>query len=209
MRRALLRRSLASLDRTLRAGRQPTKSLMEHLVRGWGNEAWSAGPPLLCAMLEWLPRTSGPIAECGSGISTLVLANAAALAGRQVHSFEHSAEWAARITRELPEHLRSSVELHLAPIRDYGEYDWYSLANDATPDQIGLVVCDGPPGGTRGGRFGLTPVLGSLMAPGCVIILDDTQRAGEHQVVRRWCSEFGASLVREGATYSVLTLGKK
>jgi len=207
LQRAVLRRSLATLERTLRMGRQPGMKLVEQLVQGWGNENWSANAPLLMAMLEWLPRTNGSIAECGSGVSTLVLASAALVSGRRVHSFEHSEEWAERLIRDLPEYLRPSLDLRVAPIRNYGEFDWYALDKSDAPSGIGFVVCDGPPGGTRGGRYGLGPVLRSQMSPGCVILIDDTQRQGEHEIVRRWCAELDASVVQEGSTYSVIKVG--
>jgi hypothetical protein len=208
LQRIKLRRSLAILDRTLRLGRQPSQRLIEQLVQGWANESWSADVRLLMAMLEWLPRTTGSIAECGSGISTLVLASAASVTGRQVHAFEHSGEWAARMLRELPQRLRPSLELHVTPIRSYGEFDWYSLDHITAPSNIGFVVCDGPPGGTRGGRYGLVPILRSRMAPGCVILIDDTQRPNEHAIVRRWCNELDAAVVQEGSTYNVLAVAR-
>jgi hypothetical protein len=195
------------LARTLRSERQPDQRLMRRLVRGWGNEAWSADAPLLSAALEWLPQTTGSIVECGSGLSTLVLATAASLAGRCIHSLEHDAGWAARIERELPARLRPSLELNVTPLKSYGDFDWYSLENLALPASVGFVVCDGPPGGTRGGRYGLGPILQPRLAPGCVVLLDDTQRADEHEIVGRWCNELPASVVHEGATYSVLSIG--
>src|SRR5262245_57492229 len=126
-RRMLLRTALTRLDECMRTGRKPGTRLMEHLVRGWGNEAWSAGSALLSAVLDWLPKSSGTIAECGSGISTLVLASAAKASGRELFSFEHDPQWAAKLKGAIPEQLRSSIELCVTPIRNYGEFDWYSL----------------------------------------------------------------------------------
>lgn len=177
---------------------------MERLVRGWGNEAWSADGSLLTTMLDWFPKTSGTIAECGSGISTLVLATAARATGRRLFSFEHDPDWAARLKRNLPDNLRGSADLCVTPIRDYGEFDWYSLKDVQLPADIGFVVCDGPPGSTRGGRYGLGPVLKPYLAPGCIVLLDDTQRSSEHEVVLRWCAELGAAVIHEGSTYNVL-----
>ena len=56
--------------------------------------------------------------------------------------------------------------------------------------RISLVICDGPPSSTRGGRFGLVPVLRENLAPGFRILLDDARRPGEREVLRRWASEF-------------------
>jgi hypothetical protein len=205
--RRVLQQSLVTLERTLQSGRPPAERLMEQLVYGWGNEAWSADASLLLAILEWLPRTTGPIAECGSGLSTLILACSASMSGRTVHSFEHDPMWAERVLHCLPLHLRANLSLHLTPIRSYGEFDWYSLDDIRLPPSIGFVLCDGPPGGTHGGRYGLAPLLQSHLAPGCLVLLDDTQRPGEHEIIRRWGAESDASLVHEDDTFSVLSMG--
>lgn len=190
----------------LRGGDRPGPALTEQLVRNWGNEAWSANSCYLIAMLEWLPRTSGAIVECGSGLSTLVLAVAAALCGRVLYSFEHDEQWAERILQQLPSSARDYVQLNLTPLRSYGDFDWYSLENLPLPDSIGFVVCDGPPGSTRGGRYGLGAVLGSRMAPQCTLLLDDTQRDAERTVLSRWCAELGGSVIHRADSYAIVRL---
>ena len=95
----------------------------------------------------------------------------------------------------------------VAPIRNYDTFDWYGLERCPLPAEIGFVLCDGPPGSTRGGRYGLAPVLGRRLAPGCVLLLDDTQRPEEHAIVQRWCTELGASVIEEADTFTVLRVG--
>jgi hypothetical protein len=185
----------------------PDTQLSEQLVHGWGNEAWSADLPLLSAMLEWVPKTSGTIVECGSGLSTLVLATAACINGRRVFSFEHDSEWAARVARNVPEDLRDTINLCVTPICGHGDFDWYSLEGVSLPTDIGFVLCDGPPGSTRGGRYGLGPMLTPRLSPGCIELLDDTQRSSEHDIMERWCTEFGTRVIHRGSTYHVLEVG--
>ncbi|MGH8218538.1 MAG: hypothetical protein ACREUT_08235 [Steroidobacteraceae bacterium] len=173
-------------------------------MHGWGNEAWCGSALFLAAMFQWLPQTNDSILECGSGLSSLLLASAAVLAGRHVHSLEHDGEWAALVTRRMPERLKPSVSICTVPLKSFDGFDWYAVEPGSLPAPIGFVVCDGPPASTRGGRYGLGPVLGSDLAPGCIILLDDTQRVGEREIVNRWCNELGAVVVREGGTYTVL-----
>jgi methyltransferase family protein len=203
-RRMLLHKSLSRLDACIRAGDSPDTLLIARLVQGWGNEAWSADLPLLTAILEWLPKTTGTILECGSGLSTLVLGTAARASGRRVFSFEHDMQWAMRVERSVPQSMRGTVDVCVTPICNYGEFDWYSLAGVRVPPDIGFVICDGPPGSTRGGRYGLGPILTPFLAPGCIVLLDDTQRASEHDIVIRWCTELDAQVVHQGSTYHVL-----
>src|SRR5207247_10369806 len=53
-------------------------------------------------------------------------------------------------------------------------------------DESRRVVCDGPPAGTRGGRFGLLSVIGDRLPAGAVILLDDADRDTEQHTLRRW-----------------------
>lgn len=143
--------------------------------------------------------------ECGSGLSTVLLATAAEMSGRSVHSLEHDAIWAARVHNALPKRLRARVDLAVVPLRSYGEFDWYSLDGIQMPPSIGLVVCDGPPGETRGGRYGLASALRDRLGSSSVILLDDTHRPAERSIITRWCSELNASVVEEGATYTAIS----
>lgn len=202
-----LRRGLAVLARTLQSGRTPRLALIEQLVHAWGNEAWCASAAYLSAILDWLPQTSGSIVECGSGISTLLLATAAMLSGRKICSLEHDTAWAAFIEQRTPNRLRSRVSLSVRPLTNYGEFEWYSIDPAATPGSIGFVVCDGPPAATRGGRYGLAPVLGNQLAAGAIILLDDTQRSEERAILERWCTELGATVIQEGETFTALRVG--
>jgi hypothetical protein len=204
----LLARQLRALDRTLRAGATPSAVLLAKLVRGWANESWSAETTYLSSILNWLPKTSGLVLECGSGLSTLVLAVAASVRARHVLSLEHEPLWAARVGDALSASWTRNVELAVTPLCGYGEFDWYSLAGVATPTPIGFIVCDGPPGSTRGGRYGLAPVLRNYMAPGCIILLDDAHRAGERAIIERWCLELSATIVEESTTHCVIQVGR-
>lgn len=53
------------------------------------------------------------------------------------------------------------------------------------------------------------PVLGSYLSPGCILLLDDTQRPEERAIVRRWCIELDASVIDEADTFAVLLVGSR
>jgi len=52
-----------------------------------------------------------------------------------------------------------------------------------------LVVCDGPPGTTRGGRYGFLPVMLPYLSSKCTILLDDVEREGEQKTLLLWKEE--------------------
>jgi hypothetical protein len=92
----------------------------------------------------------------------------------------------------------STVHLHLTPLRRYGDFDWYSLPLGSMPHTFRLVICDGPPGTTRGGRYGLLPVMRTRLPKGSLVLLDDTARPEEQELIQRWATEAGWSATPQG-----------
>jgi hypothetical protein len=182
-----------SLRRVLRLPNKADLSewRLADLEYGWGNSEWSATVEFQHAALTAARATRGPILECGSGLSTVLLGIAAQKAGIRVWTLEHDAMWAARIESSLRRLGISSVQMCVAPLRSYGEFFWYALPPDGLPSDFSLVICDGPPGETIGGRYGLLPVLGDHLAPSCRILLDDAGRAGEQDILLKWRQEAG------------------
>jgi hypothetical protein len=161
--------------------------LLAELVYGWGN-SWSAQHEYLEAALKHVRETDGPILECGSGLSTILMAAVAQTRGLHIWSLEHEPRWAERVQRYLGKYRFTSVTMCIAPLRSYGDFDWYALPSlQAIPGRISLVICDGPPGSTtRGGRYGLVPVMLEKLRPDCTILLDDGARQDELTIAARW-----------------------
>lgn len=194
-------RSLSSVIDRLRTSRAPSRysTLWTDAIYGWGNEKWTALEPYLSEVVRAAERTNGPILECGSGLTTVLMGAVASRSGARVHSLEHNGEWRDRVYQELRDHGLDGPTVHLAPLRNFGEYDWYDAPLADLPGDVSLVVCDGPPEKTRGGRRGMMPVMQSKLAPGCVVLLDDLVRPAEQELVRSWVRDFGASAkVRSG-----------
>lgn len=177
-----MRRFLADVQR----GDDFHQELLAELVQGWGN-TWSAQYEYLDACLREARTTTGPILECGSGLSTLLIGAVAQSRGGRVWTLEHEPKWAEIIQKYLRKYRISSVTVSLAPIRSYGEFDWYALPSLQTlPGKISMVVCDGPPGATRGGRYGLVSVMLDKLRHDCVLLLDDGAREQERLIAARW-----------------------
>lgn len=165
--------------------------LLTSLRDAWGNAPWTARADYLRATLALALRGGGPILECGSGLTTLVLAVAARHTARAVVSLENDPRWARTVAEALARHGLAQVRIVLAPLRDYGAFHWYDIAGLELPGKFSLVICDGPPGSTPGGRYGLLPVMRERLAFDCVILLDDAERPGEQEALARWGREFG------------------
>jgi hypothetical protein len=187
----MLERAIARLSRAP-APRTPSV-LWTDAIFGWGNERWTAEAPYLTAVARQAEKAQGPILECGSGLTTLLMGAIATRRGIWLHSLEHNPDWHARVTAAVKRFHLKNVTVHLAPLEDFGDYDWYDAPLDAMPSDFALVVCDGPPGVTRGGRSGMLPRMRGKLARNVSIFVDDTNRPAEGQLVRQWIGELGAS----------------
>lgn len=185
----LLQRVMKRLAR----GRAPSvySTLWTDAVHGWGNEKWSADEMYLAEVIHTAERTSGSILECGSGLTTLLMSAVAARRGLQVHALENNETWRARVQQAIVEMGGATTTVHLTALRDFGEYDWYDAPLEILPNDFSLVVCDGPPGSTRGGRSGMLPRMRGKLAPRCTILLDDVSRPAERELAEGWSRDSG------------------
>lgn len=185
--------SSPTLDRLLGAG-PPIES-----------DAWSLAPAALEALLEELDRGCREVVECGSGVSTIVIARRLReLGGGSLHSLEHDPAWArltrARLAAEGLDRLATVVEapLEAHPLAQPG-CRWYRReALSALPSSgIELLLVDGPPAGepeAERSRYPALPELAPRLAAGATVILDDAERPGEAWTLARWAEELGPTL---------------
>ena len=187
---------------------QPGNLVIRSLISGWGNNAWSALDDYLAACIEYALTTNGPILECGSGLSTILVGAIAEKRGVSLWSLEHNPGWAKKSQVYLDKYDIKAVSLCVRPLRDYGSFSWYDPPMEFMPDKFSLVICDGPPGDTKGGRIGLSSVMRARLPTGCVILLDDATRLHERAIARKWNSELGTSSELRGQTdpYIKLTI---
>ena len=174
-------------------------TVFDRLAYGWGNEGWSGQSEYLQACVLHAFDCKGPILECGSGLTTLVVGYVAQIKGLSMWSLEHQPPWAYRLQRQLDKWEISTVQLCISPIRQYGEFDWYTAPLDVMPEHFPLVICDGPPSAVRGGRYGLTVVMRDRLLEGCTILLDDASRSEERSIAERWTKEFAMSCQLRGS----------
>jgi hypothetical protein len=171
-----------------------------------GSAPWSSGtmrPAGLAALLDDINLNDRRrVLECGSGLSTLILARCLHERGGRLVALEHDPHWASSVASELKRQgLQGTAEVVEAPLestrRSLDGSPWYSEERTATAlqrlgDQVDLLVVDGPPAfhaGTELSRYPALPTLLGALTRDCTVVLDDAHREGERQIVDLWEAE--------------------
>lgn len=209
VRRRQLHRAIRAI-RKLPDGKIPDRQQLSELLTGWANEGFAAKLDYLEAVATNSIKTRGPVLECGTGATTILLGLLCARRNVEVWSLEHSDGWRARVEEALKRNRISGVHVCKAPLIEYGEFVWYDPPLAQMPEEFPLVICDGPPGVTKGGRYGLLPVMGNRVPPGSTILLDDAERPSELEVIQKWENDasFQTDLFdNQGRKYAVMRRG--
>jgi len=134
-------------------------------------------PDDACETIAALVKEHRPdlIVECGSGRSTIVLAEALRDNGSgTVVALEHHWDYWAETVRLLEERdLQEYAQVRQSHLAE----GWYARETWADLGGIGMLLVDGPPRKTaRHARAPALTLLHDCLLPGCVIVLDDIDR---------------------------------
>ena len=175
--------------------KEPT--VYDRLIGPWeaagGNRLWSAPPGVVNYIGRIATKTldgkgnERPIRtlEFGSGLSTLVFAE------RGIHhtAIEHDAKFVEIMLSQIK---GDTVQIIHAPLKD-GWYDWEPIYGTL----YDFIVIDGPPGGSDGKGRSLAPEkVKHLLAPGGIIVVDDTHRKAEQEVAETLAATLGLNRKR-------------
>lgn len=145
------------------------KETIEHFIQlhdAWGNK-FAASTVMLAALAVLARESVRPILECGSGLSTLIMA--AANPSIEIHVLENSPIFAEHLRIEAGKHGLTNIHIHSRPLKD-GWYDCETLP----ALEWALVVIDGPP---RKDANRLE-ILSRLDLSAATVVADDVQAHG-------------------------------
>jgi predicted O-methyltransferase YrrM len=150
--------------------------------------SWKADTFFLWRMVRAIERLRPrEVVELGCGASTLVLAKALQLnGGGRLTSLDQHAEFVAATARWLGEYELQPTLRHAPLVEDPStwSHNWYELPS--LPQEIDLLVIDGPPWTVNPFVRGRAEVLFDRIVPGGMVLLDDAARPGERVVAQRW-----------------------
>jgi Methyltransferase domain len=202
----VLRKAVAAARRAIRSHTEISDDLLSRLSYGWSNEGWAAKPALLRALLQQLDRPASSVLECGTGLSSLLISLYCEERQTRHLALEHDASWHAITCNRYASLGVSPRHLHYAPLVNHLHFAWYDIASvPVSKGPFDLVLCDGPPGATFGGRSGLLPSVFHYLQPGAHIIVDDMVRDDETHMVKSWLDMFPGRLnILETGTFHVV-----
>lgn len=150
--------------------------------------SWKADTGFLTRIVDHIQRARPrEVVELGAGASTLVTARALALSGGgRLTSFDQHPDFIEATRDWIAEH-GLAADLRAAPLTDPPTPWpglWYDL--DGVPEQIDLLLVDGPPWTLHPLVRGAAETLFARIAVGGAVMLDDAARPGERVVARRW-----------------------
>lgn len=191
---------------------------------GIGYQPWSGAalrPSAMVGVLnEIVINNRNSVVEFGCGISTLYISKILSNVGGKVVSFEQDAEWAALVRNMIREYnLDSNCEIVTAPMgpcsNSLQNLEWYDervVADSIGDTEVNLVLVDGPTAYQPGLELSRYPALNAViphMSKKCAVILDDINRAGEQEIVRKWEeeTEFQFKILNTKGNYAIGTRG--
>lgn len=170
----------------------------------------AASPDFLLHVCQLvMKRRPGLVVELGAGASTIAIAAALRLNGEGVlHSLEHVPDYGAGVAEMLARQgLDGIARLHIVPLEPWTpparsrlgqEWLWYAAPDDLGAEApIDLLIVDGPPQSgqkTPRNRYPAVPHFRPRMSPGCIVLVDDANRADERAICRAWRAEWNMTL---------------
>lgn len=175
---------------------------------GW----WALPADTLLFLSDYIGRVRPKrILEIGSGASTIWTGTFAKEVGASLVSLEHDGSYAEKTRSLIGQYgLTGTVSLHHAPLKsvqiDGNAFNWYDHELVASLNgPFDLVIVDGPPEATGDmARFPAFPLVESLLAETCLVVLDDTHRDNEQKILDDWIArgegfeKMGVDLMRTG-----------
>lgn len=158
---------------------------------------WALSPRALLQAIDVVQETNASLVlECGSGTSTIFLAEVIQLAGNgRLVALEHLEEYATQTALAIKNHgLDTVAEVRFAPLETYeidGEaYEWYAASSVQDLEGIEVLLVDGPPGSTGPrARYPAYPVLRDKLASRAQVLVDDLRRSDEASIVDVWIED--------------------
>ncbi|MBB4804744.1 putative O-methyltransferase YrrM [Chryseobacterium defluvii] len=159
---------------------------------------WVSSPDFLAVIVKnVLLKRPKVIVELGSGVSSLYggyLLKQHHIEGK-LYSVDHEIDYTKKAINLVKDHqLNDFVEVLHCPlvrqnINDHS-WTWYDIDNIKL-NEIDFLIIDGPPTNeVYNARYPAIPMFYKYLDSGAIILVDDYDRKGETEMVKKWLAEY-------------------
>lgn len=164
---------------------------------------WAMDARSIAHLLD-LVRTHRPtrVVELGSGTSSVWLGYTLRELSGTLVSVDHDEHFAGLTRESLVRHgLEDVAQVRLAPLTGTDGETWYDREAITDLTGVDLLIVDGPPGssGPRV-RAAALPFFAERLAPGALVVLDDSDRPDEAAIADEWAAQFGLERIETGVS---------
>jgi hypothetical protein len=175
---------------------------------------WALGANAIAWLLrEMHARESHTVVELGPGTSSVILGCNNYL-NLEMVGIEHDQRFVESVTKQLALNGLDTYRLVHIPLKalrhEHRTVQWYDdQILDVLPERIEVLIVDGPPNwsGTKN-RSPAWPMLQDRMPNGAIVLVDDTHRSDERQMVNQWVGQGNLTMLHDGDTFVALEVNR-
>jgi hypothetical protein len=176
----------------------------EHLVelwQTWGDNLPASRIPYIRTSLAEAERCPGPILQCGSSLSSIligILCHQAQAPTKQLWILEHDPHWGSVIRSWLKQYEITKAHVISARVEQFDGFVWYALDASRLPQNFSLVLCDtcaALPSSARG----VLERVGDNLDQRCVILARNARRHRDRTHLANWAKSRKAPFIIQDA----------
>jgi hypothetical protein len=174
-----------------------TDRLVADLFAYWGDPLQQSDERFLRSCLAEAQAAEGPILQCGTSLTTLVLGaicDQSEQNKKQLWCLEHDSHWSNLMRSWLTEYQVRSAHVIHSRARMFDNYVWYSLDPDRLAKRYSLIICDGCRE-TAQGAIGTITRLHKRIADKFVILIRNVKSTPDLKYLASWAKTHDASCV--------------
>ena len=161
------------------------RDLFDTAFEAWGDATPVSKDRYFQSALTEAMRAPGPILQCGTSFTTIVLGILCQQTDRHLWTLEHNAHWASVTRSWLEQYEIKNTHVIHAQAEIFDGSVWYMIDRSRLPEDFGLLMCDGCgvlPSGARGSLERIADRLHHR----CVILIKDIRRPRDLRYVSQW-----------------------
>ena len=172
------------------------------LWRLWGDNLPASRVPYIRTCIVEAARCPGPILQCGSGLSSIligILCHQASAPTKHLWILEHDPHWGSVVRSWLEQYEISKAHVISAPVDQFDGFVWYVLDAKRLPANFALVLCDATSALPSSAR-GVVERVYDHLDHRCVILARNAKRPRDLKNLADWAKSRRAPIVvQDGA----------